>query len=89
MKYNKAGQEASDGDKIFAEVVDGSIKKIYYVLTYNNLVYDPLGSDSNRENTIKTKLKQTSKKTFDNYLKYLQSNNRLHITMAQRSYIDG
>jgi hypothetical protein len=89
MKYNKCGKEASGSDKIFAEVIDGKLKKIYYVLTYNNLVYDPLGSDSNRENTIQTQLKPTSKKTFDSYIKYLQSNNRLHMTITQRNYIDG
>lgn len=89
MKYNKKGNLAEDGDKIFAEVVEGSIKTLYYVLTYNNLVYDPLGSDSNRESRLSTQLKQASKKTFDSYLKYLQSHNRLHITMAQRSFING
>jgi len=89
MKYNRKGIVAEDGDKIFAQTVDGSVKTIYYVLTYNNLVYDPLGSDSNRENKLITQLKPTSKKTFDSYIKYLQSHNRIHITMAQRSFING
>jgi hypothetical protein len=89
MKYNRKGIVAEDGDKIFAQTVDGSVKTIYYVLTYNNLVYDPLGSDSNRESKLTTQLKPTSKKTFDSYIKYLQSRNRIHITMAQRSFING
>lgn len=89
MNYNKFGQESNEKDKVFAKTIDGKIKKIYYVLTYNNLVYDPLGPDSNREANLNTVLKPTSKQTFDYYMKYLQSNNRLYITKAQRSYING
>ena len=89
MKYNKLGQTAESNDLIFAELIDGPVQKVYYVLTYNNLLYDPLGPDSNREHNLSTKLKKTSKNTFDSYVKYLQSKNRLHLTQAQRSYING
>jgi hypothetical protein len=89
MKYNKLGQTAESNDLIFAELIDGPVQKVYYVLTYNNLLYDPLGPDSNREQNLSTKLKKTSKNTFDSYVKYLQSKNRLHLTQAQRSYING
>lgn len=89
MKYNKLGKPAGENEPVFAEVLDGPIQKVYYVLTYNNLVYDPLGPDSNRESKLDTKLKKTSNKTFESYLRYLESKNRLYLTQAQRSYING
>lgn len=89
MKYNKHGQEAQKGDKVFAEYVDGSKQKIYSVLTYNNSLYDPLGTDSHRESKLNTVLKKTTKQTFDYYIHYLQDRNKIYITRAQRSFING
>jgi len=89
MKYNKYGQEAQEGEKIFAEYVDGSRQKVYSVLTYNNSLYDPLGTDSHRESKLNTVLKKTTKQTFDYYIHYLQDRNKIYITRAQRSFING
>ena len=89
MKYNKLGQEADDGDKVFAEELDGSAQTVYYVLTYNNVIYDPLGPDSNRESKLNTQLKRTSANTFNSYIKYLQTKNRIYITQATRSFMNG
>jgi hypothetical protein len=89
MKYNKVGQETQGDEKVFAEVVEGSVQKLYRVLTFNNVLYDPLGTDSHREKTINTVLKKTDKATFDYYMHYLKDRNRIYITRAQRSYIDG
>ena len=89
MKYNKYGQEAQEGEKIFAEYVDGSRQKVYSVLTYNNALYDPLGTDSHRESKLNTTLKKTTKQTFDHYINYLQDRNKIYITRAQRSFING
>ncbi len=89
MKYNKQGQEADGEQKIFAEELDGSKQKVYSVLTYNNLIYDPLGADSHRESRINLQLKKTNKTAFSNYIKYLQTNNRIYITQAQRSHANG
>jgi len=88
-QYNKKGQDAADAEKIFAKVVEGTRQKVYYVLTYNNLLYDPLGPDSNRESRINTELKKTNKQTFDYYMHYLKDKNRMYITRAQRSFING
>ena len=88
MKYNKKGQEADDKDKVFAELIEGSARKVYKVLTFNNLIYDPLGTDSHREKTLNTRLKSTDKRTFDYYMHYLQDGNRIYITRAQRSFIN-
>ena len=91
MKYNRAGEEyQNDKDKlVFAELLEGSKQTVYTVLTYNNTLYDPLGADSNRESKLPLMLRRTSKKTFDAYIKYLKTNNRIFITKAQRSFIDG
>ena len=89
MKYNKNGKEAQTDDKVFAETKQGSAQTVYYVLTYNNSLYDPLGTDSHREKTLKTTLKKTDKATFDYYRHYLEERNKVYITRAQRSYING
>ena len=89
MKYNKHGEQAADGESVFAEKVEGSRQNIHRVLTYNNTLYDPLGTDSHRESVLALKLKKTSKQTFDYYLHYLKDRNRIYITRAQRSFIDG
>jgi hypothetical protein len=34
-------------------------------------------------------LKKTSQKTLNSYLEYLRTNNKIYITQAQRSYING
>ena len=89
MKYNKHGQEASDQEKVFAEIINGSSQRVYNVLTYNNSLYDPLGTDSHREATLNTVLKKTDKATFDYYMHYLKERNKIYITRAQRSFING
>ena len=89
MKYNKNGETAQDGEAVFAEKVEGSRQYIHRVLTYNNSLYDPLGTDSHRESVLSLKLQKTSKQTFDYYLNYLKDRNRIYITRAQRSFIDG
>lgn len=89
MKYNKFGKEAQEGEAVFAEKIEGSKQYVHRVLTHNNALYDPLGTDSHREKTLNTVLKQTDKATFDYYMHYLQDRNRIYITRAQRSFIDG
>ena len=89
MKYNKSGEEAQQGEIVFAEKVEGSRQNVHRVLTYNNALYDPLGTDSHREKTLNTVLKKTDKATFDYYMHYLKERNRIYITRAQRSFIDG
>ena len=88
MRYNKTGTQADEKDVVFAECVDGSVQKKYYVLTYNNSIYDPNGPDSHRENTLDRKLKNTSKATFDYYVNYLSSRNPIYFRRAERSFIN-
>ena len=89
IEYNRKGIHALDGEKIFAKTIMGSTQPNFFVLTCNNSLYDPLGADSHRENTINTELKKTSRKTLNSYLEYLRTNNKIYITQAQRSYING
>ena len=63
--------------------------KAYYVLTYNNTLYDPKGTDSHREKVLNLVLKKTTEKTYNHYIMYLKTNNNLHMTQAGRSFING
>ena len=47
-----------------------------------------MGINSNRENFLETKLKRVSKDTFDFYLIYLQTNNSIYLTRANRRFIN-
>ena len=88
MKYNKKGIKATSDESVFAECVDGNVQQKYLVLTHNNLIYDPRGTDSHRESVLHKTLRSTNKTTFDYYLQYLQTGNALFMTRAQRSYIN-
>ena len=68
---------------------DGAESKTFYVSTINGLLYDSLGMDSNKKKNMNCLLKQVNQKTFDYYMMYLQSNNSLYLTRAQRSFING
>lgn len=89
MKYNRNGKEAKQDEKVFAEYFEGSAQKVYHVLTYNNALYDPLGTDSHREKSLNTVLKKVTKQTFDYYIHYLKNRNGIYIRRAQRSFING
>lgn len=93
--FNKHGETPkSDKDKIFAkflkiELGNGDVQRKYFVITNNNAPYDPNGIDSHREATLNLQLKATSQRTFDYYVAYLKTRNPIHMTKAQRSYING
>jgi len=91
MKYNKSGLPAKDGEKVYAQsIVNGkSQPQTFAVLTYNNSLYDPIGTDSHRENTLPLVMKRTTSQTFFLYHKYLQTNNKIFFTSAQRRFSDG
>lgn len=93
-KYNKKGETTDDDKNTFAKALhetrhDGTSYRKFYVVTYNNTIYDPRGTNSNRESYLDLKLKEVSQATFDYYMLYLTSKNSLYMTRAQRSFIDG
>ena len=66
-----------------------AMQKQFYVLVANGNLLDPRGTDSHRINTLKKELRKTNKKTFELYVKYLQSKNPIFLRQAERSYING
>jgi len=93
--YNRDGETvAGPKDRVFAkfnriDLGSGDVQKKFFVLTYNNMLYDPNGTDSHREATLNLQLKPVSQETFDYYNLYLKSKNALYMTRAQRSFING
>jgi len=71
-----------------AVVVKDKVEKKYFVLTYDNQIYDPLGASSTREDFIETKLKMVSKDTFDYYSIYLKTKNSIYLTKANRRFLN-
>lgn len=87
--FNKVGKEVSLSDeKVFAKITESRNGISYYINTHNNQIYDPLGVNANRERYLETKLKKVSKDTFDFYLIYLQTNNSIYLTRANRRFIN-
>lgn len=95
IAFNKLGIEVVDSkDKVFAKSTESNLgdnkkQNKYYILTYNNMAYDPYGIDGHREKNLNLQLKSTSKATFENYIKYLQTKNSIYLTKTQRNYING
>lgn len=93
--YDERGNLLSTVEnKVFAKMLiidlgDNEMQKQFFVRTYNNTPLDPLGPESRRDIWRRTELKKVNQATFDSYLSYLQTRNRLHMTKAQRSYING
>lgn len=91
---NRGNLLSNTEDKVFAKMLiidlgNSDTQKQFFVRTYNNTPLDPLGPESRRDIWRRTELKKVSQATFDAYLSYLQTRNRLHMTKAQRSYING
>jgi hypothetical protein len=93
--YDSTGNLASiDDDKIFAKMLTVDLgKKDYqrqfFVRTYNNLPFDPMGPEARRDIWRRTELKRVNEATFNFYLTYLQTKNSIYMTRTQRSYIHG
>jgi hypothetical protein len=93
--YDKSGSlTAEESEKIFAKVLDIDLgndksQKKFFIRTFNNTPFDPLGPDSRREIWNRTELKLVSQNTFEHYIMYLRSKNALYMTRTQRSFING
>lgn len=87
--FDKVGEITSNlKEKNFAKVVVDKGRESYYIRTYQNMPYDPLGAYSRREIFEDTKMHRVSKNTFDFYIMYLKSNNSMYMTRAQRGFIN-
>ena len=79
--FDKVGAETSNQkERNFAKVVVDGDSESYYIRTYQNMPYDPLGAYSRREIYEDTKMHRVSKNTFDFYIMYLKSNNSIYMT---------
>lgn len=78
----------NDREKIFAKVLANNSTTSYYIRTYQNTPYDPLGPYSRREIFRDTKMTKVSKNTFDFYIMYLKSNNSIYLTKTQRGLLN-
>lgn len=91
--YDRKGNLTDDARNTFAQILtkekaDGKQTKVFYITTYNNILYDPMGPDGHRKN-INLTLKDVDQQTFDYYIMYLKTKNSLYMTRAQRSFING
>ncbi|NBP01094.1 MAG: hypothetical protein EBU90_13355 [Proteobacteria bacterium] len=87
--YDKLGQITSNEKDSFAKKVFTSGNEKYFVTTFRNIIYDPYGIDSHRENYLELHTKNVDKKTFDLYIAYLHTRNGTYLSKAQRSFING
>jgi len=86
--FNKNGKQViKPTEKVNARILTKNSNKLYFIETYNNQIFDPIGINSSRKN-LETKLKQVSKETFDFYLIYLQTKNSIYLTRANRRFIN-
>jgi uncharacterized protein YpbB len=83
--FGRTGQiNTGKNEKVYAKVVSNESVPAYYIKTYNNELFDPLGTYAKRENMLETKFKRVDKKTFDFYMVYLSTNKSIYFTKAQR-----
>ena len=86
---NAVSIEEETSKKIFAKITYvGGRESSYYIKTFQNAPFDPLGSHGKRENYIETKLKKVAKSTFNFYMMYLKTNNSIYMTKAQRGFLN-
>ena len=92
VQFDRYGEEVSDSrmGMIFAYVLDPEKpKSSYYIVTHNGIPYDPLNSIVRRSTADGYKMKKVNRDTFDFYIMYLKTNNKVYYTKANREYING
>lgn len=88
VDFNQNGIRATDKEKSYAKLVESKKDIHYFIKTYQNQPFDPMGSNATRQKYLETKLKRVSKDTFDFYLIYLQTNNSIYLTRTNRRFIN-
>jgi hypothetical protein len=87
---NKSGKVIeNDRDKVYAQVLIEGEREIHYIVTYQNSPLDPMGRYQKRQAYLETKMAKVTKKTFDFYITYLQTNNSIYLTRTNRSFQNG
>ena len=88
INFNRNGTLATGKDKVYAKKISNKKEEIFYIKTYQNQPFDPIGSGLTREKYLETKMKRVSKDTFDFYLIYLQTNNSIYLTRTNKRFIN-
>jgi hypothetical protein len=89
ISLNKNGQQVeTDKEKVFAKAIVGQGRTLYYVRFYAGILYDPIGVHSSREYWVDSKFRTVDKNTYDFYTLYLQTNNQVYLSRAQRGAIN-
>jgi len=87
--YDKVGKVTNNEKESYAKTIFTNGNTKYYLTTFRNIIYDPYGIDSHRENYLELNTKDVDRKTFELYTAYLQTRNSTYLTKAQRSFING
>lgn len=93
IMYDKRGNETNEESLAVSQCLceilpDGSETKTYYIFTLNGNLYNPIGVDSSQKRRTTMSLKKVDQQTFDYYMMYIQTNNSLYLTRAQRRFIN-
>lgn len=87
--FNKIGKPVvNPKENVYAKILNSKQGQTYYVQTYQNKILDPSMFVFNREKFAETSYKKVNKETFDFYLIYLQTNNSIYLTRANRSFLN-
>lgn len=79
----------NDRDKVYAQVLIERNNETHYIVFYQGTPLDPMGRYQKRQAYLETKMQKVTKKTFDYYITYLQTNNSIYLTRTNRSYQNG
>ena len=69
--------------------VDLDNSEQYHVKHFRSRLFDPMGADANKINSIQTEYRKVSKGSFDLYKEYLSTNKQELFLRAERKCLDG
>lgn len=85
--FNKNAQKIDNSlEKSYAKIIERNGKASYYIRVHQSIPLDPMGVYGKRDKFLETKMKQTSKSTFDFYMMYLKTKNSIYMTKARRGF---
>jgi hypothetical protein len=87
VQYDKTGKPKEGQGVVMAQETLSANGGSYLVQTYASALYDPYGTNSNRESKLDLELQKVSYETFKDYLTYLNTRNLKFLTLAQRRFI--
>jgi len=90
LSFNRSGEQAQKKEKVLAKIVANDSRDLYYIRSYRNDVFDPLGAHGDRlQYDDQITFLKVKKDIFDLYVSYLKTKNNLYFTKAQRGLLNG